>query len=318
MKHLILFLKEQEIAYERDVSLAHKSWIKTGGLCSFWIMPNTQSQLIEVCRYLYSKCEAFEVVGLTSNIFYHSSYNPKIVISTSKINKYVIQDQLAVCDCGVKVMKFAKDCLNKGYKGFYGLVGLPGTIAASVYNNAGCFDCSISSMLESIDVLTPSGEIKTLFRDQLLYRHRSSAFKRKEIQGVILSVKLKLERAESVEAEKMRAEETVKYRKTNQEGPSKNLGSVFSIMKRKNNFRNRLVRLIKRIAKLLGVKNDRALDKHLLLMLYGYTSLSPYISERNVNTFVWRDHVAEALFETYKQFMSEVYDNLTIEIEERK
>ena len=316
--YLTQFLSDRSVTYEENVSLSEKTWIKTGGTCACWITPTSVEQLAEVCRFLYKNEIEFDLVGQTSNIFFHSTYNPQVVVSTVKVSNYTINDSIIICDCGVSVIKLAKDCLSKGYAGFYGLVGLPGTVASAVFNNAGCFNCSISSMLMSADVLTPDGSIQTFQKEDFQYTHRSSAFKRRDRRGVILSVKLKTEKAKDIKEEYRKSEEAKNYRKNKQEGYKLNLGSIFSTRKRKNNLKNLIAAIITKVASASHITNHKRTNKQMLLWLYGYTDLNHYISDKQINTFVWCDTNAEQKFPRYKEFMSKVFDNLTIEIEEKQ
>ncbi len=315
---LRVFLIENEIPFEEDVLLSSKTWIKTGGVCKYWITPGSASQLKAVCEFLFNWGGYFDVVGNTSNMFFHSTYNPECVVSTVKVNQYHIDGDVIHCECGANVMKLAKDCLSQGYAGFYGLVGLPGTVASAAINNAGCFKCSISSMLVSADVLNPDGSVETLTKDGFQYTHRSSTFKRGERQGVVLSVKLKVAKAADIEEEYRKSEETKDYRKTRQEGPKLNLGSVFASRKKRRNIRNLLAGFLAKFVGLLGIYSKKRAFRKMLLMLYGYTDLDNYISDKQINCFVWRDSGAEQKFARYKEFMGKVFDDLTIEIEERK
>ena len=311
------FLSENGIPFEENVSLACKSWIKFGGISALWISPISVDQLEKVCRYLYAKGIVFDIVGQTSNIFFHTTYNPQVVVSTIRVKGYWMEGDVLICDCGCSVIRLAKDMLAKGYTGFYGLVGLPGTVASAAVNNAGCFNCSVSSMLVSADVLLPEGNIATINKEDFRYTNRSSAFKRGDRKGVILSVKLKVNKAEDIEEEYRKSEKTKLYRKKNQEGPRLNLGSVFYSKKLKRNFKNLLVILISKLLSGLRVMPKRKAFKNALLYLYGYRDISSYISDRNLNTFVWRDDKAEIFFNRYKQMISDAYDNPLIEIEEK-
>lgn len=311
------FLSENNISYDENVSLASKSWIKFGGIASLWISPKSVRELEEVCRYLYGNNIAYDLVGQTSNIFFHSTYNPQVVISTVKVNSHRKEGEMLICDCGCNVMRLAKEMLAEGYAGFYGLVGLPGTVASAAVNNAGCFSCSISEMLISADVLMPDGTIKTFAKEDFGYEKRSSKFKRDEVKGVVLSVKLKLQKAENIEEEYRKSEETNLYRKTHQEGPAKNLGSVFAKMKRKKNVKNIIAGILAKVGHLIGMGEQKLVFKRMLLLLYGYKELDQYISDKQINTFVWRDEKAEKMFVMYKEFMGKVFDGLKIEIEER-
>ncbi len=311
------FLSGQNIAYEKDVLLSKKTWIKTGGVCAYWVTPNSVEQLTKVCRFLYKNEIKFDIVGYISNIFCHSTYNPQVLVSTVRTNNYEIEDDIAICDCGVNVMKLAKDMLKKGYAGFYGLIGLPGTVASAAVNNASCFSCSISSMLISADVLMPDGTIKIFKQKDFGYEKRSSKFKRREIKGIILSLRLKLSKVENIEEEYKKSEYTKENRKIHQEGYANNLGSIYANRKIKHNVRNILSSFVVKAIGIFNISNPTLARKKLLLLLYGYRDLDKYISNKNINTFVWRDKDAEEKFYRYKEFMGKVYDDLAIEIEER-
>lgn len=312
------FLTENGILFEKNVALSKKSWIKTGGICNYWISPDTISMLEKLCRYLYEENLFFEVVGQTSNIFFHSSYNPQIIISTIGVKGYEIKDNVLTCDCGCNVAKLARECMSLGYAGFSGLTSLPGTVASAAINNAGCFDCSISSMLISANVLMSDGSIRVITKNEFNYEKRTSAFKKGELKGVLLSLRLQLMKAQNIEDEIRKSDAAKEYRKQKQEGPNRNLGSVFAKLKKRNNIKNKIAFLITKISASLHIGESQRLKKKLLLRFYGYVDLDRYISDKQINTFIWRDTDAEAKFVRYKEFMSRVYDNLVQEIEERK
>lgn len=316
-KLIINFLDTEKIRYEQEIDLSKKTWIKTGGVCSLWIEPDTLQKLIVLCRFLYEKNIEYDTVGQTSNIFFHSSYNPQIIVSTAKVNGYTIKDDILICECGVSVAKLARECLAAGYKGYSGLVQLPGTVGASIYGNASCFNNSICSMLLEIDLLTPDQKICTLKYDELGITRRSSALKRKEIRGIILTAKLCLKKAEHIDAEIRKSEESRRYRKENQEKPSWCLGSIFAELPMRKNIRNKMVNGLLYFTNKCHFIDGKKLKKDILLLLYGFRRIAPYVSDKTINTFIWRDQDAEKMFEEYKTFMRKVYDNPVVEIEEK-
>lgn len=92
------FLSNNNISYDENVSLTSKSWIHFGGIASLWISPKSVSELEKVCRYLFGNNIVYDLVGQTSNIFFHSTYNPQVVVSTVKVNGYSIEGNTLVCD----------------------------------------------------------------------------------------------------------------------------------------------------------------------------------------------------------------------------
>jgi hypothetical protein len=172
-------------------------------------------------------------------------------------------------------------------------------------------------MLISADVLLPNGSIETWQAGDFGYFHRSSVLKRKEKSGVVLTVRLKLKKADNPEEEKKKAESAINYRRTKQENKGRNLGSVFASRKMKKNFKNIVTVMVQTIAGVMRLMPKRRAQKKMLLWLYGYKDLAPYVSDRNVNTFVWRDERAEQMFSKYKEFIGKVFDDAVLEIEER-
>ena len=312
MDELKSFLEKAAIPFQEQVLLKQKTWIKCGGKCDYWVVPDTLDQLTELVRYLYTHHLSFEVVGQTSNLFFRESYHAFVIISTIKLSFYFIQDNELDCYCGMNVSKLARIAVNQGYEGFFGLVGLPGTVGAAIYNNAGCYDCSLSSMLCSILFLNEKGEIETLGYQDIAFDHRSSVFKRGEKKGVILSVKLKLY-CGNPEIEVAKAEKVKQMRHSIDEQSSRTLGSVYS------RFIPTLpVRIITKILSLLHRVfpfDIRKVKKNVLLICYGYRALDKYVSDRNLNTYIWRDGEAESYFGQYEEFMKKTNKQLTMEIE---
>ena len=317
------FLDSSHIEYETEVALSQKTWIKTGGTCGCWIIPHNATQLTELCRWIYQEKQKFEVVGQTSNIFFHSTCNPAVVVCTTRVNDYTVlagpdgKTATVTCGCGVNVMRLSKDLLEQGFAGVCGLTSLPGTVASAVVGNAGCFKCSITALLQSLDCLLPDGTVKTYNREELRLSQRSSVFKRGELEGVILSVCLHLEKAADVEEEKRKAARSTQWRKHNQEGPAKNLGSTFAVLKMRKNLRNITAFCTAYIGSKLRIGSYRRLLKKGLLRLYGYHRIDAYVSDKNVNTFVWRDEQAERMFPIYKEMMNKIYNHAQLEIEEK-
>lgn len=50
-----------------------------------------------------------------------------------------------MCECGVSVKRLSAEMVKSGFVGFAGLCDLPGTVAAAIYGNAGCYGCDLSS-----------------------------------------------------------------------------------------------------------------------------------------------------------------------------
>lgn len=233
-------LQDFKIQYEENVLLKERTWIKTGGIASLWITPSNVNELVNSLDVLCSQNVKFEIVGHTSNIYYLDNYNPEVVLSTKKVKQFWEEDDFIECTCGMPVSILSRYCVDKGFKGYYGLVNLPGTVGAALCNNSSCFGCSLSEHL--IDAVFYDIEKKVIVHlapNDFAFSHRDSKLKRKELNGVLLSIKLDKIKG-CIDEEKAAAEEATSTRKITQEAPAYTLGSVYTGLTHKNNFKAKL------------------------------------------------------------------------------
>lgn len=306
------------IPFQREVSLKSKTWIKRGGIVDYWITPENKQQLATLICFLYQNNIFFEVIGSTSNLYFINSYNPKCIISTISLNSYSIEDDLIICDCGALISRLATDCIERGIAGYEGFNGLPGTVGGAVYNNSSCFGCEISMLLQSISIITSDGQLKTMYAKDMEYSHRDSILKSKKIKGVILSVNLKRENTEEVDILKAKSKNNRSYRKTYQQGYHQNLGSTYAVLDHPKWSIRYFLSLIL-IKCMLWTENDtlkiRYKRKMIFLWIYDCLYLKDYISDYNLNCFVWKDDKADELFKLYDIFLGKIYKTKKLEIE---
>ena len=86
------FLDDNNITYDANVLLSKKTWIKTGGICKFFIKPTNLKQLEDAARFFYQNGIPFVTIGATSNCFFTSQYSPIAAISTLNLNNITETD----------------------------------------------------------------------------------------------------------------------------------------------------------------------------------------------------------------------------------
>lgn len=316
------FLDSQQIDYDRNASLADRTWIHRGSVVPFLIYPHNPKELVDVVGVLNGCNAVFKVIGYTSNLYFKPSFVADAIVSTRKMTSFHREDGLIICDAGVNVSRLSKYAVENGFLGFEGLIGLPGTIGAAVVNNSSCFNCSVSELVESVDVLE-NGEIKTLYQESLGFKHRSSSIKRGEIKAIIIKIRLIVRVTDDIEGLKRQAQHNEDLRRITQERKVQNLGSVFS------NYHPRVINvstlgwkkafgvLLFRIREHFFRNNETYKQKRIshILNLYGYNDISKYVSKKNINCFIWKDEGADKVFDRYVEFMNRYADCDALEIE---
>lgn len=301
-----------------NVTLSSRTWIKRGGIASVWFSPQNSEQLEKIGRYLYSNHQNFDIIGHTSNTYFTNSHNTNCVLDTKSVQNIVWQDNFIICDCGVALQKLARTCISKGIKGYEGFYNIPGTVAGAVVDNSGCYGSQMDQVVLSIDLLRPDGKIINISKTDLKYRTRSSALKRHETEGIILRVYLdNSHKGNPLELEEQ-GRNNQALRQYQHEGPAHNLGSVFVYTyEYKKNIRNLVVRIASKMMRLMHInyQKQQYTIKWMLMLLYGYTKLDKYISDKNIKCFLWREKDADDHFCEFIQFFNAFANKPEIEID---
>ena len=277
-----------------------------GGISHIWVQPISLSDFEILVTWCQLKKVRFEVIGNTSNCYFLNDYNPFLVISTLRLNSIKVLKNCITCDCGYHMARLAKYCVSHGIAGFEGFTGLPGTVGGAAINNSGCYGSLISEVVQSVSVII-DGEKRILTHEQLSYRHRNSALKSKEINGVVASVSFRIRYNEDAILLEERSREFQFHRKVFQEHIYPNLGTIFSILEfKKLPFLLRCINFcFYRILK-YSVKDPlkhQKLNTKLLLNLRCAGKFRNYISEYGVQCFIWKDANADRAFEKYVEFI---------------
>ena len=320
MDILTSWLKEINIDFEMNCSLRKKTWIRRGGIAKVYITPNDRYQLYKVSKFLFENQIEFLLVGHTSNLYILNSANIDVVVSTIRCHKYIIKDSIIECEAGVSVIKLSKDMISQGIRGFEYLTGLPGTVAAALYNNSSCHTNSISKLLIQADIVLSDGTLKTFCYNDFDFKFRTSIFKEKKIKGVIISVVLKVEHGNFENLQAI-ASYNDQERKRILEGNAHNLGCTVNrpfINGKMPVLIYALSRMFNIILKCLPVSNTNKaiLRRNFICIISGYSDIMQYISPKNPIVFMWTNEKADAAFSRYLDFMNHVYrtDKLEIEI----
>ena len=321
------FLDSNHIEYAENISLAKKTWIHRGPVVPFYILPSGVDELRSVVEFLYINKKDFKVIGHTSNLYFKDTFSTDAIISTRKMTAFRKKEGKLICDAGVNVTQLSKYCVERGIKGFEGLVGLPGTVAAAVVNNSSCFKCSINELLTDVDVIQYESDgiccFRTLKREELGLSHRSSAIKRKEMNAIVLQVRLSINTTTDIEDLKQKAQHNIDLRTKTQEGKALNLGSIYAGRKSRplgifdlGILKFPLVLTLKVVDHFCWHKESYKLKRNsYLLSLFGYKDVIPYVSPKNINCFIWKDNGADCAFVRYDTFMHECFECGEMEIE---
>ena len=303
---------------KENIPIYNICWLNhaKGGMIGTYYEPETKEELIDLCRLLYKEGKDFDIIGHTSNIYFLPNYNVDIMVSTRKVKNLEEHEDYILADCGVSVSSLSRKMVEKGIKGFEGLIDLPGTVAASVYGNASCYGCSINSLVENVEYLNPNGEICIINQNELKLNKRTSVFKKGEILGIILSVKLHKNKGNAEVIKKIASRNH--YNRINTQPSSKdNLGSIYSTSVGWSHISvfYRFIANIYCLFLLLKGEKQKLKKRKLdfILQLLGAKELQPYVY--GWNRFIWKDEKSHKLFWKFHEIHQKMFKNNHFEIE---
>lgn len=132
--------------------------------------------------------------------------------------------QRVMADAGAELQELVDFSIDRGLKGFETLAGIPGSVGAAIYGNAGAYGHSISERVRTVRFF--DGDTIRVFDNQACeFAYRESVFKRHK-EWIIFSTELVLEPADAATL-RQTAADIVKVR--NQKFPvtMKCAGSIF-------------------------------------------------------------------------------------------
>ncbi len=133
-------------------------------------------------------------------------------------------DTTLCCDAGVMLARLSRVAQQHGLTGLEFACGIPGSVGGAVYMNAGAYGGEMVQILQSAEVLLPSGERVTVTANDLNLSYRHSALM--DNGGIVLSATVKLDRGDqTVIHERMAELLTARREKQPLEYPS--AGSFF-------------------------------------------------------------------------------------------
>lgn len=180
-------LSARHIPFELDVSLASRTYLRTGGKATIYIKPKTVDEFAGAVAILHETGLPYKVIGNTSNLLFLDDADYSVLISTLDLSEIVYDAEagVLVADCGAMMPQLSREALWNNVTGFEGLEGIPGTIGGGVFMNAGAYGTELKNNLLSALVVRPDGRLEKVEAAELGLTHRASALRRGEFSGFV-------------------------------------------------------------------------------------------------------------------------------------
>ena len=173
---------------------AHTSF-RIGGPADALVVPSDTEDICKILRISQEEQSPLTVVGNGSNLLVRDKGIRGIVLKLGNALKHWEHTgDTFIFESGVSLAQCCRIIADAGYTGMEFAVGIPGSLGGAVFMNAGAYDGEMKNAVVSVQVMTRSGNIRTLDREDLQFSYRHSA-----LQGsdeIVLKVTLQLQKGD--------------------------------------------------------------------------------------------------------------------------
>lgn len=178
--------------------------MRVGGNADRVIVAHNRGELIDHAIALWDEGEDWLLLGGGSNTIVSDEGYPGAVLLVRNEGIQEVEDHPDFADdVRVRVQaghdwdSVVVTTLARGWGGLEALSGIPGSAGAAPMQNIGAYGTELSHVLHSIEFLDAhTYEVRRVYADELELGYRDSALKRRELEGVVLSIDLILDRGE--------------------------------------------------------------------------------------------------------------------------
>lgn len=181
-------------------SLASLTTMRVGGPAERMLVARTREELVTHTLDLWREGEDWLLLGGGSNTVISDEGFPGTVLLVRSEGIEIVDDEsVPTGQVRVRVQAghdwdgFVATSVSRGWGGIEALSGIPGLVGAAPIQNIGAYGTELADTLHSIELLEEgSGEVSRVAVADLQLAYRDSALKRRELEGVVLSVDLVL------------------------------------------------------------------------------------------------------------------------------
>ena len=180
------------IEIKENVSLAEHSTFRIGGPAKYFTVVKNETEVKEALAWAKEKNVAYRVIGGGSNLLFSDAGYQALIVKYFGAELSINNDEVEL-SAGTPLALAVNKTLSANLGGLEWAIGIPGTVGGAIVNNAGAYGGEMSQSVLSVKILK-EGIIEEITNSDCEFAYRSSKFKGASDQGIILSVKLKLEK----------------------------------------------------------------------------------------------------------------------------
>ena len=185
---------------ERDASLSRYTRFGIGGPADLYAETCSVEAFIAALAAARESGIPMLVIGGGTNLIVSDAGYRGLVLRYRGDRLFAANGRV-VAEAGADLQQLVDFTVERGLRGLETLAGIPGSVGAAVYGNAGAYGHSISERVVSVEFYDGTG-VRTFSNEDCQFHYRESIFKRHK-EWIIFSTKLLLDAADAGELRKI-------------------------------------------------------------------------------------------------------------------
>lgn len=207
-----------------DEPLKNYTFTQTGGNAEALIFPQNKQEAADIIHWLQAHHIPMTILGNASNVIVRDGGIRGAVIMLNDMTAVKVTDTHILAEAGVALIHVSQVARDHALTGLEFACGIPGSVGGAIYMNAGAYGGEVSEVVEWVEVVTPTGDIKRLPGDDLDFAYRHSRIQ--ETGDLVIDVCFKLAPGNQ-QAIASRMQELTALRESKQPLEYPSCGSVF-------------------------------------------------------------------------------------------
>lgn len=205
--------------------MSRHTTFRIGGPADYFVTASCADEIREIIGSCLRNSVPYYIMGNGSDLLVGDrGFRGVIIQIFKKMNKIRVEGERIFVQAGALLSKTAAAACEASLTGMEFASGIPGTMGGALRMNAGAYGGEMKHIVESADILTTDGEVKTLSVGELGLGYRTSVISRNDY--VALEAVLKLQKGDR-EAIRARMDELKEKRVEKQPLEYGSAGSTF-------------------------------------------------------------------------------------------
>ncbi|HEY3826530.1 MAG TPA: UDP-N-acetylmuramate dehydrogenase [Bryobacteraceae bacterium] len=183
-----------EATVVRDAALSNYTRFGIGGPADVFAIAHGTAAFIDAWRIARASGLDTVVIGDGTNLIVSDAGFRGVVLKLSS-NRIQRDDATVAVESGASLQSLVDFTVDSGLKGLETMTGIPGSVGAAVYGNAGAYGHSIAERVSRVRFFDGSG-IREFDNAECAFHYRESTFKRHK-DWIVFSTELAMDRGET-------------------------------------------------------------------------------------------------------------------------